>query len=134
MRSIEAGSRGARSGIVSTVRSVGRLRQLSDGLGGGGVGGLFAGGAEGDGPPVELGEHARHLGGAAVGLGWAAVGVEELPGVLETDGVADRHDVQFREDLTELLDGAESAGDTAVGDEGDWLGVPLLTGGIDQFF
>ncbi len=38
------------------------------------------------------------------------------------------------EDLTELLDGAKSAGDAAVRDESDRLGVPLFAGGIDQFF
>lgn len=103
-------------------------------LGRGGIWRCLAGGAEGEGPPVEFGEHAGHLRGAAVGVGGAAGGVEELPGVLEADGVADGDDVEFGEDLTELFDSAESAGDATVGDEGDGLGVPFFAGGIDQLF
>src|ERR1700759_5574092 len=47
-------------------RSVAR-HEVRGGSGGGRVWRCLAGGAEGDGPPVQFGEHAGHLGGATVG-------------------------------------------------------------------
>jgi len=42
--------------------------------------------------------------------------------------------MQFGENLTKLLDRAESAGNAAIRDEGHRLRIPLFSGGIDQLF
>src|SRR5918999_4781837 len=87
---------------------------------------------QGAGPPGKPVEHGL---GRKLGAGFLlqpAVGVEQRPSVVEADAITDRHRVQFPEDLTELLDGAQTAAHPAVGHERHGLGLPLGVGQIDR--
>ena len=89
---------------------------------------------EADGPPVKTSEHCVHGSLGALGTAQCAVGIELFPRTGEAYTVADGDGVQFRKDEAELFDRAQAAGDSAIGDEGNWLGVPLRTERVDEPF
>jgi len=89
---------------------------------------------EADGPPVKAAEHIVHRALKAVGVAKRSAGVKLLPCAGDGDAVAHSDGVEFCEDETKLLDGPQASGDSAIGDEGDGLGVPLRAVGIDEGF
>jgi len=87
-----------------------------------------------DGPPVKTSQHSVHGALEAFWIAERAAGVELFPGTGKGDAVAHGDGVELGEDETELLDCAETTGDSAIGDEGHGLGVPFLAVGVDEGF
>ena len=87
------------------------------------------------GPPEELRE--AFFGGVLEGVEGAGfedvLGVDEIPGGDDVDGLADGSHLEFDGDLAELFDGASAAG-VSVSDHGDGFVVPAVVDVVESVF
>jgi hypothetical protein len=55
-----------------------------------------------------------------------------MPGGVEAEAVTDAHHVLFDDHLTQLLDGPQPAGPSAIADEPGHLAPPFVPVGVDE--